>query len=229
MTNYHWTIKDLPPEMRPREKMEELGPQALTDGELLAIILGSGSRKESALDMANRILAQGQGVRFLAEASMQDLLEIPWIGLAKASQIKAAIELGRRVALEGRRTRPIIQTPDDVAELLMEQLRYLDREHFLALILDTKNHVLATETISIGSLNSAIVHPREIFKPAVKRSAAAVILVHNHPSGDPTPSPEDIAVTERIIEGGKLLGIDVLDHIIIGDQRYYSLKRQGKI
>lgn len=227
--DYRWTIKDMPPEMRPREKMEQMGPEALTDGELVAILLRVGTRQESAIELAHRLLAQPQGLRFLAEASIQDFQEIRGIGLAKASQIKAAIELGRRIALEGGLAKPAIKSPDDVAFLLMEKMRYLDREHFKVLLLDTKNQVLLIETISIGSLNSSIVHPRELFKQAIKRSAAGVILVHNHPSGDPTPSPEDLAVTKRLMEGGQILGIDVLDHIIIGDKKYYSLKRQGKM
>lgn len=226
---YRWTIKDLPPAMRPREKMEELGPEALTDSELLAILLGTGSKSESAIELANRILVQAKGLRFLAEASIHDLMEIPWVGLAKACQIKAAVELGRRVALDHGRVKPVIKTPEDVASLLMEKMRYLDREHFMVLLLNSKNQVLATETVSIGSLNSTVVHPRELFKQAVKRSAAAVILVHNHPSGDPTPSGEDLAVTKRLVEGGQLLGIEVLDHIIIGDQKHYSFRRQGKM
>lgn len=226
---YRWTIKDLPPNMRPREKMQQLGPEALTDGELLAILLGTGSKHESAIELAHRILAQPKGLRFLAEASLHDLLKIPWVGLAKASQIKAAIELSRRIALEDGGVRPAIKTPQDVAALLMEKMRYLDREHFMVLLLDTKHQVLGVETVSIGSLNSTVVHPRELFKTAIKRSAAAVILAHNHPSGDPNPSPEDLAVTGRLVEAGRILGIEVLDHVIIGDGRYYSFKKDGKI
>ncbi|MFA5535820.1 MAG: DNA repair protein RadC [Bacillota bacterium] len=224
-----WIIADLPPEMRPREKMDALGAERLTDGELLAILLRTGSQKESAISLANRILAQPKGLGFLAEASIEDFAAIHGIGLAKASQIKAAVELGRRVALKNKGIRPVIKTPEDVAELLMEQMRHLDREHFISLLLDTKNQVLYQETISVGSLNASIVHPRELFKQAIKKSAAAVILVHNHPSGDPAPSSEDLAITKRLVAAGELLGIIVLDHIIIGDQKHYSLKRQGKM
>lgn len=224
-----WIIADLPPEMRPREKLEALGPEKLSDGELLAILLRTGSKKESAISLADRILAQPKGLTFLAESSIEDFAEIHGIGLAKACQIKAAIELGRRVALESKGAKPVIKTPEDVAELLMEQMRHLDREHFVVLLLDTKNQVLHRETISIGSLNASIVHPRELFKQAIKKSAATVILVHNHPSGDPTPSIEDLTITKRLVEAGELLGINVLDHIIIGDQKHYSLKRQGKM
>jgi len=226
---YRWTIKDLPPDLRPREKMEKMGPEALTDAELLAILLGTGSKYESALELAHRILAQPKGLRFLAEASLHDLLQIPWVGLAKACQVKAAVELGRRLALEAGEVRPAIKTPQDVVALLMEKMRYLDREHFVVLHLDTKHQVLATETVSIGSLNSTVVHPRELFKTAIRRSAAAVILAHNHPSGDPAPSPEDLSITARLVEAGRILGIEVLDHVIIGDGRYFSFKKEGKI
>ncbi len=224
-----WIIADMPPEMRPREKMEALGAERLSDGELLAILLRTGSQRESAISLADRILAQPKGLNFLAEASIEDLAAIHGIGLAKASQVKAAVELGRRVALKSKGVKPVIKTPEDVAELLMEQMRHLDREHFVALLLDTKNQVLYQETISVGSLNASIVHPRELFKQAIKKSAAAVILVHNHPSGDPNPSAEDLAITIRLVEVGELLGISVLDHIIIGDQKHYSLKREGKM
>lgn len=224
-----WVIADMPPEMRPREKLEALGPERLSDGELLAILLRTGSKKESAISLADRILAQPKGVCFLAEASIEDFAKIHGIGLAKACQIKAAVELGRRVALKSKGIKPAIKTPEDVAELLMEQMRHLDREHFVVLLLDTKNQFLHQETISVGSLNASIVHPRELFKHAIIKSAAAVILVHNHPSGDPTPSTEDLLITKRLAEVGELMGITVLDHIIIGDQKYYSLKRQGKM
>lgn len=227
--DYRWTIKDLPVEMRPREKMQSQGPEALSDGELLAILIRVGGRSESALDLANRLLAQPQGLRFLVEATIEELSRIKGIGLAKASQIKAAVELGRRISLDRGEIRPVIRSPEDVAALLMEKMRFLDREHFQVLTLNTKNQVLGIETAFIGSLNSSIVHPREIFKEAIRRSAAALILVHNHPSGDPNPSPEDLAVTRRLQEAGQLLGIEVLDHVIIGDQRFYSLKQQGNI
>ncbi|NLC38684.1 MAG: DNA repair protein RadC, partial [Clostridia bacterium] len=188
--------------MRPREKMQTQGPEALSNGELLAILIRVGNRSESALDLANRLLAQAGGLRFLVETSIEELSKIKGIGLAKASQIKAAVELGRRIALDPGEMRPVIRSPEDVASLLMEKMRFLDREHFQVLTLNTKNQVLGIKTAFIGSLNSSIVHPREIFKEAIKRSAAALILVHNHPSGDPSPSPEDLDVTRRLQEAG---------------------------
>ncbi len=205
------------------------GPCALSSAELLAIILRTGSREESALELAQRLLAGPRGLRFLAEASLEELCNLKGIGLAKAAQIKAAVELGKRLACLGPHMRPAVRSPQDVSMLVMEEMCYLDREHFRAILLNTKNQVLAMETISIGSLNSSLVHPREVFKGAVQRSAAALILVHNHPSGDPTPSAEDLEITRRLDEAGKIIGIEVLDHIIIGDHAFISLKEKAFI
>lgn len=226
---YHITIKRLPEELRPRERMQAAGPEALSAAELLAIILRTGSAAESALELANRILSDPRGLRYLAEASLEELCGIKGVGLAKAAQIKAAVELGKRLACLGPSFRPTIRNPREVCTLVMEEMCYLDREHFRVVLLNTKNRVLAVETISVGSLNSSLVHPREVFKRAVQSSAAAVILVHNHPSGDPAPSPEDLEITRRLCEAGRLIGIDVLDHIIIGDHVFVSLKEKGYI
>lgn len=224
---YRVSIKSLPQDLRPRERLAAGGPEALSNAELLAIILRTGWQQENALDLAQRLLAEPRGLRFLAEASFEELASFKGVGPAKAAQVKAAVELGRRLAQAGRVGRPVIHSPLDVAALLMEEMRYLDREHFRALSLNTKNQVLSLDNISIGSLNSSIVHPREVFKRAITNSAAAVILVHNHPSGDPAPSREDIEVTKRLVQAGKILGIAVLDHIIIGDGRYLSFKEKG--
>jgi DNA repair protein RadC len=226
---YHLTIKSLPEEVRPRERMREAGPGALSSAELLAIILGSGWREESALDLAHHLLQIPRGLRFLAEASYDDLCGVKGIGPAKAAQIKAAVELGKRLSCLGQGLRPTIRSPQDVCSFVMEEMCYLDREHFRVVILNTKNQVLAVETVSVGSLNSSLVHPREVFKPAVLKSAAAVILLHNHPSGDATPSGEDLEITRRLAEAGKLIGIEVLDHIIIGDHVFTSLKERAVI
>lgn len=226
---YHLKIKNLPEEIRPRERIREAGPGALSSAELLAIILGSGSREESALDLSHRLLRGPRGLRWLAEATYEELCGIKGIGPAKAAQVKAAVELGKRLACMGRGLRPTVRSPQDVCSFVMEDMCYLDREHFRVVILNTKNQVLAVETISVGSLNSSLVHPREVFKPAVLRSAAAVILLHNHPSGDATPSGEDIEITRRLAEAGKIIGIDVLDHIIIGDHVFTSLKERALI
>jgi DNA repair protein RadC len=224
---YQINIKALPEDLRPRERLAASGPEELANFELLAIILRTGWRQENALALAQRLLAKPYGLRFLAEVSFTELAAIKGLGPAKAAQIKAAVELGRRLAQMGQARRPAIHSPADVARLLMEDMRYLDREHFRSLALNTRNQVLAVNRISVGSLNSSIVHPREVFKQAISSSAAAVILVHNHPSGDPAPSSEDIEVTGRLVQAGNILGITVLDHIIIGDGRYLSFKEKG--
>lgn len=226
---YHLTIKSLPEELRPRERMQKAGPGALSAAELLAITLGSGSMEESALDLAHRLLQSSRGLRFLAEASFEELCGVKGIGPAKAAQVQAAVELGKRLACMEQGLRPTVRSPQDVCSFVMEEMCYLDREHFRVVILNTKNQVLAVETISVGSLNSSLVHPREVFKPAVLKSAAAVILLHNHPSGDATPSSEDLEITRRLAEAGKLIGIEVLDHIIIGDHVFTSLKERAVI
>ncbi|MHB1421230.1 MAG: RadC family protein [Bacillota bacterium] len=228
---YHLTIKDLPAELRPRERMLSAGAEALSNAELLAIILRTGSPVATALDLARDILSKPEGMRFLIEATVQELNNIKGIGLAKAAQLKAAVELGKRITVIDKEEKPAIRSPLDAANLVMEEMRFLDREHFRCILLNTKNRVIRVETVSVGSLNSSIVHPREVFKSPVRHSAAAIILVHNHPSGDPTPSREDLEVTRRLVEAGKILGIDVLDHIIIGNRGYQSafqsLKEQG--
>ncbi|NPV43202.1 MAG: DNA repair protein RadC [Firmicutes bacterium] len=229
---YHLTIKDLPEGERPRERLLKYGAENLTDAELLAIIIRTGSRSETAVKLSQRLLLGEKGVnglRFLVEASIEELGKIKGIGLAKAAQIKAAIEIGKRLASLSQSERPVIKCPEDVRNLLMEEMRYLDKEYFKTILLNIKNQVIHVEDVSVGSLNSSIVHPREIFKIAIRRSSAALILVHNHPSGDPTPSGEDVEITRRLVESGKLLGIDVLDHVIIGDGRYTSLKEKGLI
>ncbi|SEU17683.1 DNA repair protein RadC [Paenibacillus sp. NFR01] len=220
-------LRDLPHEERPRERMMHYGAESLSQAELLAILLRTGTRRESAIHIAQRILGQTGGLRGLADLSIQELTEIKGIGPAKAVQLKAGIELGRRMA-NSRLTEPVtIRSPFDAAEILSEQLRYLQKEHFVCLFLNTKNHVIAQETLSMGSLNASIVHPREVFRAAMKWSSAAIICAHNHPSGDPTPSPEDIALTSRLRQAGEIVGIDVLDHLVIGDGSFVSLKEKG--
>lgn len=226
---YHVTIKDMPVDLRPRERLLKDGAGVLTDIELLAIILRTGTATASAVQLAAAVLGRFGSLRMLVQASVEELSSLPGIGPAKAAQIKAALEAGRRVAISSEAARPAIKSPEDVAGLLMEEMRHLDREHFCALLLNTRHQVIARDTISIGTLNSSTVHPRELFRNAIKRGAAAVILVHNHPSGDPSPSREDLDVTGRLQEAGRIIGIDVLDHVIIGDNRFVSLKAQGQI
>jgi DNA repair protein RadC len=223
----HIALKDVPREERPRERMLRYGSSVLSNAELLAILLRTGTYAESAIGLAGRVLSESRGLRSLGEMSTDQLMQIKGIGAAKALQIQAGVELGRRIAGSTRSDTVIIRSPQDVTQLLTEELRYLTKEHFVCLFLNTKNHVIGQETLSIGSLNASIVHPREVFQAAIKRNSAAIVCAHNHPSGDPTPSPQDIEITKRLIEAGEIIGIDVLDHIIIGDKGYISLKEKG--
>jgi len=224
-------IKELPQEERPREKMLRKGAQALSNAELLAVLLRTGTKNDSVLRVAERLLKKYEelGVAALGSIVPQELSKIKGIGPVKAVTVVAAIELGKRLHGLASAERPVIRSPQDAADLLMARLRYEPRENFLLVLLSTKNHVLGTPTISIGSLNASIVHPRELFREAIHYSAAAIILVHNHPSGDPAPSQEDIMLTKKIVEAGKILEIHVLDHVIIGDNKYVSLKEKGII
>lgn len=226
---YRLTVKEMPPDQRPRERLISFGAGVLSNAEILAILIGSGTGKETSIELAQRILSSQGGMAFLAEATVEELSSIKGIGPAKTAQIKAAIELGRRLASTTRWERPVIKSPIDSFHLVGEEMRYLDREHFKVILLNTKNHVLGIESISVGSLNASLVHPRELFKKAILKSAAGIILVHNHPSGDPQPSEEDKQVTCRMKEAGEIIGIEVLDHIIIGDGRFVSLRERGVI
>ncbi len=227
MNNYceYTTIKNMPESERPREKMIKHGCQSLSNAELLAIILSTGTRDKTAIDLASGILnMSSRGLRTLVDCTMEELMEIKGIGLAKASQVIAAVELGKRISLTKITNNYKIKGPEDVSNLLMEDMRYLNKEIFNILLLNTKNDVISIENISIGSLNASIVHPREVFNIAIRRSSSSIILAHNHPSGDPKPSKEDINITKRLIEAGSIIGINVLDHIIIGDGIYFSMK-----
>ncbi|SDZ03994.1 DNA repair protein RadC [Evansella caseinilytica] len=220
-------IRDVPKNERPRERMIREGSQSLSNQDLIALVLGSGTRSESVLELSGRVLQHFDGLKLLKEASVKELQMIRGIGEAKAVQLKAAMELGKRIQQYSAEERYVIRSPEDVAKYMMEDMRHLTQENFVCLYLNTKNHVIHKQTIFIGSLNSSIVHPREVFKEAFRYSAAAVICLHNHPSGDVTPSREDIEVTKRLAQCGSMLGIDMLDHIIIGDHRYCSLKEKG--
>jgi len=212
----------------PRERLLACGSAALRTDELLAIVLQSGSRQASVLEVSRLVLEEAGGLYGLLDTTVQELMQIRGIGQAKALQIAACIELGRRIVQKPSDHRQQIRSADDAAEYVMDRMRHLKKEHFYILYLDTKHRLIGEEVVSVGSLDASIVHPREIFKSAVKRSASAILCLHNHPSGDPTPSPEDLAVTKRLCEAGKLLGIDVLDHIVVGDGRYTSLRSDGR-
>ncbi|WP_282597708.1 DNA repair protein RadC [Bacillus sp. REN3] len=222
-------IKDYPQNERPRERFIQNGPQSLSNHELLALLLGTGTREESVLQLANRMLSQFEGLRLLKDATLEELTQIKGVGKAKAIHVLAAVEIGRRIASHTLEERYVIRSPEDGAKYLMNDMRFLTQEHFVCLYLNTKNQILHKQTIFIGSLNASIVHPREVYKEAVRRSAASLICVHNHPSGDPSPSREDIEVTKRLAESGKIVGIELLDHLIIGENKYVSLKEKGYV
>lgn len=223
------TIKDVPKEERPRERLLKYGASHVSNQELIAILLGSGTREETVLQLANRVLMHFEGITLLRDATIEELTAIKGIGIAKGVQLLAAIELGKRMSNLKLEEHYFIRSPEDGANFVMEEMCHLKQEHFVVLFLNTKNQVIHRKTIFIGSLNSSIVHPREVFREAVRRAAASIICVHNHPSGDPTPSQEDIYVTRRLVKSGEMIGIEVLDHIIIGNKKYVSLKEKGYI
>lgn len=226
-TTKNVTITSLPENERPREKLLNYGVKALSNAELLAILLRTGIKNESALSLSYKILSKHDGIKFLANAGVDELREINGIGLAKASQLIAAVELGKRIAQYSYDEDFYVKRPQDAADILMEEMRYYKKEHMKIIMLNVKCKVIGIEEISVGSLNSSLAHPREIFIPAIKKSSANIILIHNHPSGDPTPSKDDIEITKRIYEAGRILGIELYDHIIIGDGVFISLKEKN--
>jgi len=227
LIEYHPSIKDLPTTERPRERLERYGAGALSITELLAIILRTGIGGQNVLELSTSLLAQYGGLVGLARASFPELCETKGIGPAKVTQLKAALELGRRLLIATPEARPQVRSPADAANLLLAEMSLLEQEHLRTLLLDSKNHVLGSPTIYVGSINTSLIRVGEVFREAIKANCAAIIVAHNHPSGDPTPSPEDVAVTEQIVAAGKLLDIEVLDHLVIGHQRYVSLKERG--
>jgi DNA repair protein RadC len=211
------------PHDRPREKLERLGAGALGDNELLALVLGSGSRQSDALALANRLIAHAGGLYGLTRVALADLRRLPGIGRARSAQVVAAVELGRRTLMRGAAARPRLVQPREVASYLLPQYGSAPVEQFGILMLDTKHRLIRIKIVSSGALDATIVHPREVFREAAAASAAAIVLFHNHPSGDPTPSPDDVELTARMVDAGEIMGIVVIDHIILADQRYVSL------
>ena len=223
------TIKDMPEQERPRERLLRFGPQSLSTADLLAIILRTGTAKASAIRLAEKLLADFGSLKGVATADPEEMSRVPGLGQAKVAQICAAMELGKRLAAFMEDSKPTIRGPEDVAQLLMPELRHEPKEHFKALYLDVKSRVLRARTVFVGTLDGSTVHPREVFREAISLAAASVIAAHNHPSGDPTPSPEDIAITHRLLAAGQVIGIDLVDHVIIGDGRWVSLKERGML
>ena len=224
---YRPMIRDLPVDERPRERLAHAGEGALSMAELLAIILRTGVGGESALALATRLISRYGGLPGLARASFTELRAEKGLGPAKTAQLKAALELGRRMLLIAPEDRFVVRSPADVAQLLMAEMSHLEQEHFRVLYLDTRNRLLGSETVYVGSLNASHIRVSEVFREAVKRNCASIIVAHNHPSGDPTPSPEDVEVTRQLVAAGNLLDIEVLDHLIIGQQRFVSLRERG--
>ncbi len=222
-----YRITDLAADERPRERLRKLGSQALSSAELLAILLRVGVTGENAVQVGQRLLQTFGGLAGLHKASFEEVRAQHGVGDAKAAQIKAAIELGRRLTLESPDERLAINSPAEAAALVQYEMSGLEQEHLRVILLDTRNRVLDTVEIYRGSVNSSQVHIGEVFKPAIRRNATAIIVIHNHPSGDPTPSPDDVAVTRAILQAGKLLDVNVLDHMIIGQGRWVSLKERG--
>ena len=223
-------IREMPSDERPREKMIRYGSDALSNAELLALLIRTGTKSSSAIMLANKVLAlDNTGLAFLADCVPEELAKVEGIGVAKACQIVAAAELGKRMSALPREKRVNITTPWDVSEVLMADMRHLKKEYFKAIILNSRHEILMIDNISVGTVNSSVAFPREVFSKALKKGGVAIILAHNHPSGNPEPSEEDIAVTERLSKAGELLGIAIIDHIIIGDGIFVSFKEKGMV
>jgi DNA repair protein RadC len=227
MAEYHLRMKELPSSEQPRERLRDHGPTALSDAELLAILLRVGVAGTNVVQLAQQLLVERGGWPGLLRADYTDLCRRHGIGEAKAATLKAALEIGRRLLLTEHEQRFQIKSPADIAQLLMLEMSHLDQEQLRAVLLDTKNRVQGISTIYVGSLNTSHIRVGEVFKDALKKNSAALIVVHNHPSGDPTPSPEDVLVTREIVAAGVLLDVEVLDHLVIGQGRFVSLRERG--
>ncbi len=223
-----YTIKEMPPELRPRERLLEAGPEALSNAELLGILFGIGTREKTAVELASEVISENGDLFGLHNVSVHDLVKVHGIGEAKACIILAAVEFGKRLGRVRNVGKPVISSPADVDGLLRGRIANQDRENFVAVLLNTKNEVIESPTISVGTLSSSLVHPREVFKPAIRASAASVVLSHNHPSGKVEPSREDKEVTKRLVEAAEIIGIEVLDHVIIGEE-HFSMKEHGML
>jgi DNA repair protein RadC len=222
-------MKDVAPHDRPREKLERLGPAGLGDNELLALVLGSGLRGRGALELANRLIDHAGGLQGFTRMGVSALRHVAGIGRARAAQVIAAVEFGRRTLVRDVVERPRLTSPRQMAAYLLPEYGSGAVEQFGIVMLDTKHRVIRIKVVSVGSLDSTVVHPREVFREAAAASAAAIILFHNHPSGDATPSPDDLTLTTRMVSAGDIMGIDVVDHLILADQMYFSMLESGRV
>lgn len=227
MPEYHLRIREFPDNERPRERLRDSGPEALSDAELLAILLRVGVSGMNVIQLAQYLLKEFGGWRGLQRAGFQDLAKRHGMGEAKTAQLKATLEIGRRLAMLASDDRIQVKSPSDVVKLLQIEMSHLDQEHLRVICLGTKNHIQKIHTVYVGSVNSSVVRVSEVFKESIKLNSTSIIVVHNHPSGDATPSPEDVYVTQQIVEAGRLLDIDVLDHLIIGQGCFVSLRERG--
>jgi DNA repair protein RadC len=226
-TRYTTMIRDLPQTDRPRERMRELGAGALSNAELIAILMRTGAQGQSVLDLSTHLLASSGGLAGLAMVSYGELCGLRGVSDAKACQLLSAFELGRRLASLSPEDRATVRSAQDVANLMSAEMGLLDQEHLRVLLMSTKGEVRGVHEVYVGNVNASIVRVSEVLRPAVRENCPSVIIVHNHPSGDPTPSPEDVLITRKIVAGGEMLDVDVLDHIIIGDRAHVSLKSKG--
>ncbi len=222
-----FTVRDLPKPERPRERLQKFGPEALSAQELLALVIGRGIPKKSVINIAQELLGRFGNVKAISQATIEELSQIKGIGLAKAAQIKASFELGRREDLEPELKNFDIKDPEAVVKAIRASIKDKAKEHFKLILLNPRNKIIGISTISVGTLNASLVHPREVFKDAIVHSAASVVLAHNHPSGDPEPSEDDLTITKRLTESGKILGIEVLDHIVVVKNGFFSFKEKG--
>lgn len=229
MGGNYFMIKEMPDLERPREKMINHGSHMLSNAELIAILIGSGNKKQNAIELSREIISSFGGLIALTDITYEELVSIRGIGNAKACNILAALELNKRVAAFSIKKKMKITSPNDICNIFMDGLRYEKKERFIIVLLNTKSEIISKEVISVGNLNSSIVHPREVYKYAIKKSAASIVFIHNHPSGNPKPSNNDKNITKRLVEVGDIIGISVLDHIIIGNDVYFSFKEHNLI
>lgn len=225
--NKSFTLHDLPRQERPRERLKKFGPEALSAQELLALIIGRGIPKKSVMNIAQELLSKFGSINAISKATIEELTEIKGIGFAKAVQIKACFELGLRKDLEPEIKDIEVKNPNDIVNVIQSSLKDKAKEHFKLVMLNTRNKIIGISTISVGTLNANLVHPREVFKEAISHNSASVILIHNHPSGNPEPSEDDLEITRRLVESGKILGIEVIDHMIVAKTGFISFKEKN--